>query len=53
MGKLTKNQKLAAETEDSSYLIHSYFNDPYSGWVHEQNGVPIEHEMETFEQYAD
>lgn len=41
------------ETEDSPYLIHSYFNDPYSGWVHEQNGLPIEHEMATFEQYAD
>lgn len=41
------------ETEDSPYLIHSYFNDPYSGWMHEQNGLPIEHEMATFEQYAD
>ena len=40
------------ETEDSPYLIHSYFNDPYSGWIHEQNGIPIEHEMATFEQYA-
>lgn len=40
------------ETEDNPYLIHSYFNDPYSGWVHEQNGLPIEHEMATFEQYA-
>ena len=38
------------ETEDSPYLVRSYFNDPYEGWTKDYDDSDIE--MATFERYA-